>query len=217
MTIRTEEQLADFLAEELAWRKKELAELKSLIQISTLPRNKKDVLIRSGVAILYAHWEGFVKKAATAYVEYISMLRLPYKDLASNFVALGMKGKLENALATNKAAIFIDATDFILNKLDERSNLPYRTCIDTKSNLSFDLFKDIITLLNLDFTPYLTKETLIDKKLRIPRNNIAHGHYLTTSQDDYLQLHKQVIELLDLFRNQIDNAVHLETYKKINV
>lgn len=214
MTIRTEEQLADFLSEELAWRKKELAELKSLIQLSTLPRNKKDVLIRSGVAILYAHWEGFVKKAATAYVEYVSMLRLKYKDLASNFVALGMKEKLENATSTNKATIFIEATDFIINKLDERSSLPYKTCINTKSNLSFELFRDIITLLNLDFSPYLTKETLIDKKLRIPRNNIAHGHYLTTDQDDYLDLHRQVIELLDLFRNQIDNATHLKTFKK---
>lgn len=212
--IRTEEQLNNFLSTELSWRKKELTELKSLIQFSTLPPNRKDVLIRSGIAILYAHWEGFIKNAATAYVEYVAMLRLKYKDLAVNFIALGMKGKLENASTTNKASIFIEATNFILNNLEERSNIPYKTCINTKSNLSFELFREIITLLDLDFSPYLTKETLIDKKLRIPRNNIAHGHYLSTDQDSYLELHEQVIELLDLFRNQIENAASLEKFKK---
>ncbi|MBD2666493.1 MAE_28990/MAE_18760 family HEPN-like nuclease [Richelia sinica] len=64
MKIRTVEQLSDILARELAWRKVELSALKSLIDSKSFASGKRKALLRSGITILYAHWEGFVKVAA---------------------------------------------------------------------------------------------------------------------------------------------------------
>ena len=98
--IRTLEQLSDKLAEELVWRKKELSILKSLIDSKSFESAKRNALLRSGITMLYAHWEGFVKVAANSYLEFVAMQKLPYNQLANNFIALAMKDQLDQAKET---------------------------------------------------------------------------------------------------------------------
>ena len=61
MSIRTTENLIDALSNDLIWRKKELSEIKSLIEVKNVSAQRHNVLVRSGVCILYSHWEGFIK------------------------------------------------------------------------------------------------------------------------------------------------------------
>lgn len=122
MTIRTLEQLSDSLARDLVWRKKELADLKSLIETSRVASSKEKALLRSGITILYAHWEGFVKATASNYLEHIAMKRLRYDELSSNFVALALKAKLSQVNESNKATIFTEAIDFIRLELKAKHN-----------------------------------------------------------------------------------------------
>ena len=90
--IRTTDELINRVGVELIWRRKELSELKGLVQ-ETQGQLRSRVIIRSAVALLYAHWEGFVKKSSSYYLEFVSSHRLPYGRLASNFVALTLKSK----------------------------------------------------------------------------------------------------------------------------
>ena len=76
MSVRTLEQLYDFLSGELAWRTKELVTLKALVEQTSPSRERRRVLLRAGVALLYAHWEGFVKRAGSAYLEFVDLQRL---------------------------------------------------------------------------------------------------------------------------------------------
>jgi hypothetical protein len=115
--IHTAEQLDDTLSDALAWRKKELATLKSLVRSGRHSRSKLNCLIRSGVAILYAHWEGFIKEAGTAYLEFVSRQRLTYQELAPNFIAFAMKKQLNEATQTNKAVIYNQVVEFFLSGL----------------------------------------------------------------------------------------------------
>jgi len=55
MSIRTTEQLSDKLSTDLAWRKKELSEVKSLVETRKVSPQRYNALIRSGICILYAH------------------------------------------------------------------------------------------------------------------------------------------------------------------
>ncbi|MEO1428120.1 MAG: MAE_28990/MAE_18760 family HEPN-like nuclease [Cyanobacteria bacterium J06632_19] len=204
MKLRTAEQLSDKLANELAWRKKELSDIKSLIE-TKFSLAKHNALIRSGICLLYAHWEGFVKIAGNSYLEYVRMQKLSYEKLANNFLALAMKEKLDEAKETNKPSLYIPVCDFFLDELNQRCELP-KDVISTASNLSSEIFKEITHVLGIDFSPYSTKSVLIDTKLLKARNEIAHGEYSLFDKEQYIELHEEIIAMLDIFRNQIENA-----------
>ncbi|MEO1802072.1 MAG: MAE_28990/MAE_18760 family HEPN-like nuclease, partial [Cyanobacteria bacterium J06629_2] len=67
-------------------------------------------------------------------------------------------------------------------------------------------------ILGIDFSSYSTKSVLIDTKLLKARNEIAHGEYSTSDRDEYLELHVEVINMLDLFSNDIQNAAITKDY-----
>ncbi|BCL36731.1 MAE_28990/MAE_18760 family HEPN-like nuclease [Nostoc sp. MS1] len=205
MKVRTSEQLSDKLADDLAWRKKELSEVKSLIELRDVSLQRHNALIRSEVCILYAHWEGFVKLASNSYLEHVALQKLRYDQLASNFLALAMKEKLKEAKDTNKPSLYIPVCDFFVYKLDGKCSLP-QEAISTASNLSSDILKEITHILGIDFSVYSTKSKLIDEQLLKTRNEIAHGNFLLIDREEYIQLHTEVIAMLDIFRNQIENA-----------
>jgi hypothetical protein len=211
MKIRTLEQLSDKLSEELAWRKKELSILKSLIDSKSFESAKRNALLRSGITMLYAHWEGFVKVAANSYVEFVAMQKLPYNQLANNFIALAMKDQLDQARETEKATIYNEVAEFFMTKLNDRSVIKYEFRIAT-SNLSSSVFKEIMCMIGLDYSFYESKEVLIDEQLLKNRNIIAHGNYLDIDEKRYDEWHTKVIEMMDTLKNQIDNAASIKQY-----
>jgi hypothetical protein len=213
MSIRTAEQLSDRLATDLAWRKKELSAMKSLIEAKDVSDQRHKVLLRSGVCILYSHWEGFVKLAANSYLEYVISKRLTYQELSSNFLALAMKEKLKEAKETHKPSLYIPVCEFFLSELNQRSILP-KNVISTGSNLSSEILKEITYILGIDFSIYSTKSVLIDIKLVKTRNEIAHGEYSVFDRDEYLELHREVIGMLDIFCPQIENAAIQEKFRR---
>ncbi|ACB53719.1 hypothetical protein cce_4371 [Crocosphaera subtropica ATCC 51142] len=71
-------------------------------------------------------------------------------------------------------------------------------------------------ILGIDFSVYSTKSKLIDEKLLKSRNEIAHGNYLLIDRDGYIELHEIVIEMINTFRNQIENAAINENFKRNN-
>jgi len=217
MTIRTLEQLDDYLSEEIIWRKKELSILRSIIESEKPQKDKQNVLIRSGITVLYAHWEGFIKSASSAYLEFVAMKRLPYSDLTANFIALCIKSKLKTALKSNKASVYAKIAEFFLTGISKKSKIPFKKSIDTKSNLSSKLFKEIVYTLNLDYSCYILKEKLIDKKLLKSRNEIAHGQYLFMNVGDYMELFNEIIILIGTFRNQIINSACTEAYCRSSI
>ena len=65
MKIRTKEEFQDAVDSETSWRKKELSAINS--NISSARKFSKNTALRAGIAMLYAHWEGLVKKVASYY------------------------------------------------------------------------------------------------------------------------------------------------------
>ena len=213
MNIRTAEQLSDRLATDIAWRKKELSEMKSLIEAKNVSDQRHKVLVRSGVCILYSYWEGFVKLAANSYLEYVISKRLTYQELSSNFLALAMKEKLKEAKETHKPSLYIPVCEFFLSELNQRCILP-NDVISTASNLYSEILKEITYILGIDFSIYSTKSVLIDTKLLKTRNEIAHGNYLVFDREEYLELHREIIGMLDRFRTEIENAAIQEKFRQ---
>ncbi|MFM6311336.1 MAG: MAE_28990/MAE_18760 family HEPN-like nuclease, partial [Dolichospermum sp.] len=131
---------------------------------------------------------------------------LRYGQLSSNFLALAMKEKLKQAKETNKASLYIPVCDFFLFQLDERCSLP-KNPISTASNLSSEILKEITHTLGIDFFLDSTKSKLIDEKLLKTRNEIADGEdSLTIDRKQYMELQTMIMEVLEEFRNRIENA-----------
>jgi MAE_28990/MAE_18760-like HEPN len=211
--IRTTDQLVDRIAADLVWRRKELSELRALVQESD-GHYRSRVVIRSAVAILYAHWEGFVKKASAYYLEFVASHRLPYRRLATNFVGLTLRSRFVELSASEKVSSGNALADFFCTGLDKQSNVPYRNVIDTKSNLSSKALLDILSALGLDHAQFSTRLHFIDSNLVNPRNHIAHGEELFVSVSEYLVLHDDVIALIETYRNEVENSSVLKRYER---
>lgn len=212
--IRTTEQLIDKIAEDLIWRRKELTDLKALVQEYQGDLLRSRVLIRAAVALLYAHWEGFVKKSSSNYLEYVASHRLPYKKLAANFVGLTLRSKFFELGASEKISGGNALAEFFCTALDRQSNVPYKNAVNTKSNLSSKVLIDILDALGLDATQFDTRLKFIDTNLVNPRNHIAHGEVLDMSVEDYLNLHDDVLALIETYRNEVENASVLRRFER---
>ncbi len=211
MKIRTLEDLQQVLDEELAWRKKELVIVKSLVTA----RSSKEVIdchIRAGITLLYAHWEGFIKVAGTAYLTYVASQRLTYLELTDNFVALSAKKILNEASDSSKVSAHLTMTRFFISGLKDRCTLP--TEIETKSNLSSEVLKEIVFSLGFDYYDYEINAKIIDEVLLKNRNFVAHGKYLIMDVREFIDLHSAVVALIDLFANQVSNAAAMEAYRR---
>lgn len=213
--IRTLNQLTDKLSKEIVWRKKELIYIKTLAE-KNKQKSTSDALLRSGITILYAHWEGFIKSASTFYLEFVSRQNLRYEDLTANFLALAMKKRLSEAYESYKVTVFTKVAEFFVHGLDEPCSLQWEDIIRT-SNLNSDILRDIACMLGLDYSLYETKEKIIDESLLRSRNEIAHGRYLLIDFDQYMNLHHEIIALMDLFKDQIENAAASKAYFLVKV
>src|SRR5216683_7302007 len=116
MKLRTIEQLSDALDQELAWRKKELSTIKVLVDEKNVAKSRRLVLIRAGVALLYAHWEGFVREAGSMYLDFVSYQRLKYEQLSANFLALAVRGLLRSAQQTDRIKAHLAVSNFFLGE-----------------------------------------------------------------------------------------------------
>ncbi|WP_295883817.1 MAE_28990/MAE_18760 family HEPN-like nuclease [uncultured Thiohalocapsa sp.] len=213
MKIRTESQLADAIDQDLIWRKKELTQLKFLLDAAAGRGDRESTVLRGAVTLLYAHWEGFVKFAALAYLEYIAAQRLRFDELAPALLALAARSKLNAAANANRIRAHIEIVEFFRASLSQRCSLPYKDGITTRANLSSEVLREIVETLGLSFAPFETKCNLIDETLLRSRNTIAHGEYLIITVGRFEELAREVLEMMENFRAQVQNAAALQQFK----
>jgi len=214
MKIRTLDDLSNSLSSQLAWRKKELSEIKYLIESRSIPKHKKNVLIRSSIAMIYAHWEGFLKIAGRYYLEYISSQRLKNSELSKSFLTISLSSSSRLLENSKKYSTYGSVIDFFENDLESRALIPFKSIIDTESNLSSSVLKEIIWCLNLSYDSFEIKEKLIDEKMLAKRNHIAHGEYLEIESEDIIYLRDEILALMIEFKNQIENSALTKSFAK---
>ena len=160
MKLKILEQLQDQIDAEFAWRKRELSTLKS--KVHEAKGKIIDTEIRCGIALLYVHWEGFIKNCAQLYIQFVANQRVKYRELAPSFIALKLKRQLSECQETNKSSIHTQVIYFLINDMDSTSQLPINNIINTKSNLNSVVLKEIVHTIGLDYTLFEMKDKLID-------------------------------------------------------
>lgn len=213
--LRNEVDFVSALDREFAWRLKEIDDLKKSIRAANLSHRR--TLIRAGLALLYAHWEGFVKASSELYLNYLAHKKIPYQELRLCLVALGLRGHLATVGVSSKAESNILAVKFIMNNLDKPAKLPFKDSIDTSSNLSSTVFKTIAEWIGVDSNPYMAYSQFIDSSLLERRNKIAHGEAIDLEIDDYYTLTNEVIKLIRFFKTDLENSAINKLYLTINI
>jgi proline dehydrogenase len=213
MELRTLEGFETHLTEDLKWRLSELDTWERMIR--TCRPHERVGALRAGVALLYAHWEGYIKEAARAYLEFVSRKRLKIADLRAELAAVALRGMLGKGEQSKRST---DHTAIIAMLRDEAScdaNISYsQSTIKTKSNLTFDVFEDIMHSIGCDASRHEISRTLIDARLLKNRNEIAHGRELLIEFDDWLVMRKRVVAVLKDVRTQLQNAAALEQFRR---
>ena len=218
MKIRTEDEFQDIIDKETAWRKKELSAIKS--NIAMAKKSSKNMALRAGIALLYAHWEGLVKNVASYYLCYVSYQNYKYLDLKPNFMAVSMKEDLKLFDSSKKASIHNKIIYDVKNKENDKAKVPYENVIKTKSNLNSDIFIEIMETIGLDYTDYQPSFALLDEALLKMRNEVAHGERVETISLDetrFNEIYGVVVDMMNRFITQITNSVYLKDYLLINV
>jgi len=195
-------------------RKREITTINFLIKQAKRPHEKQAVL-RLSVPILYAHWEGFIKYASLAYLYYINGLSNKLKDLQINFLAMSCKNKIMYTNRSNKNIVYQNVIEYIFNDIEQNLSIVPENHIDTESNLTSEVLRNIFFTIGLDYTDYWTKkENIVDYSLLKLRNEIAHGELVQVDENEFNQISDFVIETINCFKSEIENAVTFELFKK---
>jgi len=114
--LRTISDIQNHLNDEFGWRIQEIDNLKKVIpRVDSIQTRS---LLRAGVPILYAHWEGFVKKSSEAYLNFVAHQGLSYRELKTCFILFGLKTEIEQLVETKKITPNIQVANFFLEQLD---------------------------------------------------------------------------------------------------
>ena len=211
--VRSVSEAQDYLDQEFAWRLKEIADLKSAIRSTSAVR--EGTLLRAAVPLLYAHWEGFIKNAAEAYLSYVAHQRHTYEELQTCFVVRGLKRELDELSNSSSSSRNSRIVDFLLEELESRATIPYKGAVDTHSNVSSEVFTNIANSIGIDTTWYETKYNFIDESILNRRNKIAHGRYVDVGADEFVELSDQIIALLRGFKTDIENSLIQDSYTRV--
>lgn len=214
MRIRTIDQLLDKVSAERVWRIREISSLRSHCYTPNLPEHAAKALRRSFVPIAYAHWEGFVKKTAHYYLELVAMQRLPLGELNSSFMSLYLWKEYGTSLARGKASSLVEVCNALTTQNATQVRIHYKDIISTNSNLDSKTLLEICSTLGLSFDPFKTKTLFIDAKLVGKRNHIAHGEEQEISKEDMEDIKGEVVGLIDIFRNEVENAATLNAFRR---
>lgn len=213
MKIKNVGKLQDLLDEDFIWRKKELIDCQLLIHSTD---NK--MLCRMGIALLCAHFEGFIKQAANYYIVYVSSQNIKLSELKINFNALHSANIMKNCNQTEKISVYNRVIEEILSNYEEKNfNVKYskdNPIIKTGGNPSSTVLKEILLSIGLDFSPYEMKKNYIDTDLLSNRHGIVHGEKRFISIEDFDGTLYQVMEIMDSVRDQILDAAINKDYKK---
>jgi HEPN superfamily RiboL-PSP-like protein len=210
----SDEDFSAQITADRSWRLKEISDLKTAV--SKADTNLSRVLLRALVTICYAHWEGYVRFAARKYLEHVALRKFHYKDLNRQFLRNYFLPRL-SALSASKTSLAerCALVDEVLDSSERRFSRANEDLVNTKANLSFEVFTDICLVCSVPPPTFADKATFIDVLLLKRRNAIAHGEDTFVEIGDLDELANETVTIMRAFGDALENHVFLKKYKSV--
>jgi hypothetical protein len=199
----------DIISFDLDWREREIASMRILLSGNWLTNSQRSALLRAGWAMLYAHYEGFIKNTLTIFYDEAAKAVGKCEDLPKNTKTFALRDPLK-ALRTLS---YFDLLNKIENfSTDHLTITPQFPDIDTTSNLWPHVLIELLETADMD-TSIVKKYEVKLRTLVSRRNNIAHGEKDYISElSYYLGFEGVVFEVLYDIALQVDNRLSLPPY-----
>jgi hypothetical protein len=207
----TEQDLSNLFDEDLIWRRRELSDIKAAVKAADFAA--KPALLRATIAMSYARWEGYVRLCANRYFEFLTVRRMPYSVLERQYYVNSFLLRLD-ALFKNR--LNLETRCALVNEILDGANGIFHyiqpALIDTKSNLTTDVVKEICLICSVDPSHFEAKRIFIDQLVVKRRNAIAHGQQEFIQENEVDELVADLIGLMQHFRTLLENKIYLKQY-----
>lgn len=181
---------------------------------SNLSATVAKALRRSFVPVAYAHWEGFVKKCADYYLEFVAMQGLRFHELSYPMMSIHLWKQYAAVLERKKPFSLAELCQAVLERSGDRVWVQWKDALPRTANLNSNTLREICRTLGVPFKNFETKTLFIDFALLERRNHIAHGEFQDIDEDELESIKNEVVMLIDMFRNELENAAVTETFRK---
>lgn len=215
MAVSTDADFENHLDEELAWRRIELSAYATQLQ-SASRQNPSSPLSRAlsrGLAtLLYAHWEGYGKIAFESYLKVV-LKRKPVAREANDGLLTSHALQILRRMDAGDGQAAAELIELARGNSSTRLRLPQEKMVNTKSNLRHEVLEGIMEALGVPCDEFSTKKNLIDKLLCDRRNDIAHGRAYFPPPSEVLELHAEVLSMMEAIRDITIGQLRTQGYR----
>jgi hypothetical protein len=199
----------DIITQDLDWREREIAAMRLLISRPGLTNSQRAALLRAGWAMLYAHYEGFIKNTLTVFYDEASKTAGKCEHLPSSTKVFALRDALRSLRNLPYDDMLNKIEKFQIDHLSSNPNFPD---VDTKSNLWPDVLIDLYKTADLD-TSIAEKNEAKLRTLVSRRNSIAHGEKSFINEISYFRgFEEAVYEVLYDVALQVDYRLSQPPY-----
>lgn len=163
--------IIDDISRDLDWREAEIASMRLLLSRRDISSKQVEVLLRAAWALLYAHYEGFIKYCLTLFYEEISARSVKCENLPIPTQIFALAKILKQIRTMPPAEMINEVTNFQSRHLDSFASFPE---VDTDSNLWPETLIALLISADLD-SRTVEKNHQKLATLVARRNKIAHG------------------------------------------
>ncbi|WP_192260080.1 MAE_28990/MAE_18760 family HEPN-like nuclease [Mesorhizobium caraganae] len=209
----SEDTFSSYVTEDFNWRVREISDLR---KIAATAGSGYEVAIRkAGIALLYAHWEGYVKFVGEAYVKYVAVRKFKLALLVDEFLAVEIavilrKYGVTSGDLSSRLALVAD-----WKALEDGQFRNFREKgISTGGNLNYDRLSDICRLIRIDPKKVVSDPDYLDRNVLGVRNKIAHGESITVTADEFTLSSDFIIEAMRGFRSETEYCIINKSYMK---
>jgi hypothetical protein len=210
--LRTPDEFSDAITSDLTRRIREISDLRTAIR--RMDAALKPSVLRAGVPLIYAHWEGHVIVVARAYVEFLAIRRPEYAAIKPSFRLNEFFGDFKNL--GQSELNYRHKIDLIM-RIAASGTAQFRRVnhevISSRSNLNSGVLKDLCEYLSIDPNNFKDDFDFIDKILLHRRNNIAHGQFIDIDETTLSEMSDRAIKIMRMFNNAVENDVILGSYR----
>ncbi|MCK8496070.1 MAE_28990/MAE_18760 family HEPN-like nuclease [Spirosoma sp. RP8] len=199
------------IEDDLDWRQSELASLKILV-LTTNPQTKK-ALLRSLLAMLYAHYEGFCKNALIVYAKAICESGSAVNMHNESLILTSLKSAFKRVRGMPDREIFNFINGGFASVVSEAINIKYNEEFET-SNLYPNVLEDLCAKMGIE-CPELNNRRILVKSLVGRRNDIAHGKDNDVKDlNEYNKYEEATIDVMYSLALSIEEAMRKQRFLK---